>query len=54
MRRVGNKNAISFISQPSLIIMEKRFHTAESVPAGHPDKICDQIADAIADAVPTL
>lgn len=24
--------------------------TAESVTAGHPDKICDQISDAILDA----
>ena len=29
--------------------MEKRFDTAESVTAGHPDKICDQISDAILD-----
>lgn len=27
-----------------------RLVTAESVRAGHPDKICDQIADAILDA----
>ena len=27
-----------------------RLVTAESVRAGHPDKLCDQIADAILDA----
>lgn len=30
--------------------MSKRLATAESVSAGHPDKICDQISDAILDA----
>ena len=27
-----------------------RLVTAESVRAGHPDKLCDQVADAILDA----
>ncbi|WP_295586442.1 S-adenosylmethionine synthetase N-terminal domain-containing protein, partial [uncultured Subdoligranulum sp.] len=25
------------------------FYSAESVTAGHPDKLCDQIADAVLD-----
>ena len=31
--------------------MEKLLFTSESVPEGHPDKICDQISDAILDAL---
>lgn len=31
-----------------------RYHTAESVSPGHPDKICDQISDAILDAYLTV
>ena len=30
--------------------MEKRLFTSESVPEGHPDKVCDAISDAILDA----
>ena len=31
--------------------MDKVLFTSESVPEGHPDKICDQISDAILDAL---
>ena len=31
--------------------MSKVLFTSESVPEGHPDKICDQISDAILDAI---
>ena len=31
--------------------MERRLFTSESVPEGHPDKICDQVSDAILDAL---
>ena len=31
--------------------MEKRLFTSESVPEGHPDKICDAISDAVLDAL---
>ena len=30
--------------------MEKRLFTSESVPEGHPDKVCDAVSDAILDA----
>ena len=31
--------------------MMDRLYTAESVTAGHPDKLCDQISDAVLDAI---
>ena len=31
--------------------MERRLFTSESVPEGHPEKMCDQISDAILDAM---
>ena len=31
--------------------MAKHLFTSESVPEGHPDKICDQISDAVLDAI---
>ena len=34
----------------SVIIMERRLFTSESVTEGHPDKVCDAISDAILDA----
>lgn len=53
-----NRMSADMLSQmtalPSQMIAEqvntKRLVTAESVRAGHPDKLCDQIADAILDA----
>ena len=29
----------------------RKLFTAESVTAGHPDKMCDQISDAVLDAI---
>lgn len=35
---------------PNYDVMSKRYLTAESVCAGHPDKLCDIIADSILEA----
>ena len=42
---------IIYLNKKERLKMERRLFTSESVPEGHPDKMCDAISDAILDAL---